>query len=58
LRYFLYDCWVSEYTAHSDLDANSGGGVLLESMKVELNGWARDPATPEPNESAAVPSGG
>ncbi|WP_127556044.1 phage tail protein [Saccharospirillum alexandrii] len=50
-RYYLHNCWVSEYTALPDLDANANA-VSIESMKIELEGWERDPDTQEPNEGA------
>lgn len=55
LRYFLYDCWVSEFTAVPDLDANANA-VAIESLKIELEGWKRDPDTKEPDESSPVSS--
>jgi len=42
LRYFLYRCWVSEYQALSDLDANANA-VAIEHIKLENEGWKRDP---------------
>jgi len=54
-RYFLFDCWVSEYTAVPELDAN-GNAVAIESIKIELEGWERDGDTKEPDESSAVPA--
>jgi len=54
LRYYLHDCWVSDYTAVPALDA-SANAVGIESMKIELNGWERDVATQEPDESSPVP---
>ena len=54
LRYFLYGCWVSEFTAVPDLDANANV-VAIESLKIELEGWERDVATVEPNEADPVP---
>jgi len=54
LRYYLHDCWVSDYTAVPALDA-SANAVAIESMKIELNGWERDVATQEPDESSPVP---
>ena len=36
-RYFLYDCWVSEYTAIPDLDANANA-VAIENIKIEMEG--------------------
>jgi phage tail-like protein len=50
LRYFLYRCWVSEFTALPDLDANANA-VAIESLKIELEGWARDVDTAEPSEA-------
>jgi len=54
-RYFLYDCWVSDYTAIPDLDANANA-VAIENIKFELEGWERDMATKEPDEKSAAPS--
>jgi len=54
-RYFLHGCWVSEYTASPDLDANANA-VAIENLKVELEGWERDVATKEPDEKSAVPA--
>ena len=50
LRWFVYRCWVSEYQAMSDLDANANA-VAIEHIKLENEGWKRDPAlviAPEP----------
>lgn len=55
LRYFLYQCWVSEFTAIPDLDANANA-IAIETIKIELEGWERDLATAEPKESAPVSS--
>lgn len=52
-RYFLYDCWVSQYQAVPDLDANANA-VAIENIKLELEGWTRDPDTKEPDEKADV----
>jgi phage tail-like protein len=49
-RYFLHGCWVSEFTASPDLDANANA-VAIESMKIELEGWERDGGTGEPDEA-------
>ncbi len=51
MRYFLHGCWVSEYTALPDLDANANA-VAIESMKIELEGWEPDPGSGEPDEAA------
>jgi phage tail-like protein len=54
-RYFLHNCWVSEFTAVPDLDANANA-VAIESIKIELEGWERDPQTKEPDEKSPVPA--
>src|SRR3954453_6371558 len=48
-RYFLHACWVSEYSAMPDLDANANA-VAIEHLKIELEGWERDLDTTEPSE--------
>lgn len=50
IRYFLFRCWVSEFVALPDLDANANA-VAIEHIKIELEGWVRDADTPEPNEA-------
>lgn len=54
-RYFLYKCWVSEFTAMPDLDANANA-VAIENLKIEIEGWDRDIDTKEPDEKADVPT--
>lgn len=54
-RYFLYRCWVSEFTAMPDLDANANA-IAIESLKLELAGWERDAETKEPDETSPVPA--
>lgn len=54
LRYFLHDCWVSEFTAVPALDAGANA-VAVEMIKIEMEGWNRDTNTPEPNEADPVP---
>jgi phage tail-like protein len=39
-RYGVYRCWVSEYQALSDLDANANA-VVIEHIKLENEGWKR-----------------
>lgn len=51
LRYNLYRCWVSEFQAVPDLDANANA-VAIEHLKLELEGWQRDLSTTEPSEAA------
>ena len=56
-RYALFRCWVSEYTALPDLDANANA-VAIETIKLEIEGWERDLETREPDEASAVPAAG
>jgi phage tail-like protein len=48
--YKIYRCWVSEYTALPELDAN-GNAVAIESMVLQNEGWERDTEVPEPEET-------
>jgi phage tail-like protein len=41
LKYKVHRCWVSEYTAVPDLDANANA-VAITTIKVENHGWERD----------------
>ena len=41
LRYNLYNCWPSEYTALPELDSEANA-VALASMTIEHEGWDRD----------------
>lgn len=47
--YRVFRCWVSEYQALPDLDANANA-VAIETMKLENEGWERDYDVPEPAE--------
>ena len=49
LAYKIYRAWVSEYQALPDLDANANA-VAIQHIKLENEGWKRDPETPEPAE--------
>lgn len=49
LAYKVFRCWVSEYQALSDLDANDES-ILIESIKLENEGWERDEDVSEPSE--------
>jgi phage tail-like protein len=51
LRYNVYRCWVSEYEALPALDANANA-VAIQHIKIENEGWARDPDVAEPKELA------
>lgn len=52
--YKIYRCWVSEYQALPELDANANA-VAIESIKLENEGWERDPAVTEPTEPTLNP---
>ena len=41
LRYVVYGCWVSEYQALPELDV-SANAVMIQHIKLENEGWARD----------------
>ena len=49
LAYRVYRCWVSEYQALPDLDANADC-VAIESIVLQHEGWERDTAVTEPTE--------
>jgi len=49
ISYKVYRCWVSEYQALPDLDANANA-VAIQHIKIENEGWERDQATAEPSE--------
>lgn len=49
LAYKVYRCWVSEYQALPDLDANANA-VAIQLIKLENEGWERDTSVPEPTE--------
>jgi phage tail-like protein len=53
IRYKVYRCWVSEFTALPDLDANANA-VAIQSIKLENEGWERDYEVPEPSEPSFV----
>jgi phage tail-like protein len=49
ISYKVFRCWVSEYQAMPDLDANANA-VSIQTIKLENEGWERDQETPEPGE--------
>jgi phage tail-like protein len=53
LVYNIYRCWVSEYQALPDLDANANA-VAIAKLKLENEGWERDYAVAEPKEPSFV----
>ena len=51
LAYKVYRCWVSEYQALPELDANSNEAAI-QSIVLQNEGWERDTEVPEPKESS------
>jgi phage tail-like protein len=49
VSYKVFRCWVSEYQAMSDLDANANA-VAIQTIKLENEGWERDTDVTEPAE--------
>jgi len=49
ISYKIYRCWVSEYQALPDLDANANA-VAIQHIKIENEGWDRDTSVTEPTE--------
>jgi phage tail-like protein len=49
ISYHVFRAWVSEFTAQADLDANANA-ILIQSIKIEHEGWQRDPSVVEPSE--------
>jgi phage tail-like protein len=50
ISYKVYRCWVSEYQALPELNANANA-VAIQSIKLENEGWERDYDVTEPTES-------
>lgn len=50
LSYHVYRCWVSEFQALPDLDA-SANAVMIQTIKLENEGWERDKSVVEPTET-------
>ena len=49
LAYKVFRCWVSEFQALPDLDANANA-VAIQHIKLENEGWERDYEVAEPSE--------
>jgi phage tail-like protein len=49
IAYKVYRCWVSEFQAQPDLDANANA-VAIQNIKLENEGWERDFEVSEPQE--------
>jgi len=57
IAYKVFRCWVSEYQALPDLDANANA-VAIQHIKLENEGWERDVEVAEPTEPTfTLPSG-
>jgi phage tail-like protein len=51
IAYKVFRCWVSDFQALSDLDANANA-VSIQTLKLENEGWERDYQVAEPQEIA------
>ncbi|MCU0509922.1 MAG: phage tail protein [Anaerolineae bacterium] len=56
IAYKVYRCWVSEFQAQADLDANANA-VLIQTIKLENEGWERDYEVVEPSEPTFLEPG-
>lgn len=54
IAYKVYRCWVSEFQALPDLDANANA-VAIQHIKLENEGWERDDQVGEPSEIITAP---
>lgn len=54
MTYNIFRCWVSEYQAAADLDANANA-VLIQHLKLEHEGFLRDLSVTEPTEQSVNP---
>lgn len=57
IAYKIYRCWVSEYQAMPELDANANA-VAIQHVKLENEGWIRDTSVVEPTEPSFTPPTG
>ncbi len=49
IAYKVFRCWVSEYQALPELDANANA-IAIQTIKLENEGWIRDVEVTEPTE--------
>jgi phage tail-like protein len=49
IAYNVFRCWVSEFQALPELDADTSA-VAIQMIKLENEGWERDTSVPEPAE--------
>jgi phage tail-like protein len=55
ISYHVFKAWVSEFSAQADLDANANA-ILIQSIKIEHEGWQRDVNVTEPTETEFDPA--
>jgi phage tail-like protein len=55
LAYNVFRCWVSEYQALPEMDANANA-IAIQTLKLENEGWARDVSVTEPVEPESLPA--
>jgi phage tail-like protein len=53
IAYKVFRCWVSEFQAVPELDANANA-VAIQTLKLENEGWERDYDVVEPSEPSFV----
>lgn len=51
IAYNVFRCWVSEFQALPDLDANANA-VAIQHLKLENEGWERESGVTEPTEAS------
>ena len=56
LAYKVFRCWVSEFQALPDLDANANA-VAIQTLKLENEGWERDYDVTEPSRADVCRTG-
>jgi phage tail-like protein len=54
IQYLIHRCWVSEFQAMPDLDANANA-VAIQHIKIENEGWELDPSVKEKKEPEKKP---
>ena len=54
LAYNVFRCWVSEYQALPEMDANANA-VAIQTIKLENEGWERDRISVPPEPSFTEP---
>jgi phage tail-like protein len=51
ISYKVYRCWISEFQAMPDLDANANA-IAIQHIKLENEGWEMDTVVKEPKEES------